>query len=99
MLLLFQWYAATDDKKRFSKICDANGFVIGSLPEVLHWTSTNGDRMKRKMIDHEITDLLKAMLVPVRPYGCVSSYSGGAQKSIKGSYQFLKWIKTELVEL
>jgi hypothetical protein len=28
------------------------------------------------------------MLAPVRPYGCVFSYSGGAQKSIIGYYQF-----------
>jgi hypothetical protein len=55
--------------------------------------------MKRKINDHEVNDLLKAMLVPVRPYGCVFSYSEGAQNSIKGNYQFLKWIKTELVEL
>ncbi len=57
------------------------------MPEVLHWTSTNGDRMKRKINNHEVTDLLKTMLVPVRPYGCVFSYYGGAQKSIKGKCQ------------
>ncbi len=28
------------------------------------------------------------MLAPVRPYGCVFSYSGGPQKCIKGNYQF-----------
>jgi hypothetical protein len=91
MLLLFQWYAATDDKKNDSlKFAIANGFVNGSLPEVLHRTSTNGDRMKRKINDHEVTDLLKAMLVPDRPYRCVFSYSGGAQKSIKGNYHFFE---------
>jgi hypothetical protein len=58
-------------KKDSPKFVIANGFVIESLPEVLHWTSTNGDRMKRKINDHEVTDLLKAMLVPVRPYGFV----------------------------
>jgi hypothetical protein len=46
MLLLFQWYAATDDKKYIlQKYATANGFDIGSLPEVRHWASTNGDRM------------------------------------------------------
>jgi hypothetical protein len=76
-----------------------NGFVTGSLQEVLHLTSTNGDRMKVNINDHEVTDLLKAMLIPARPYGCVFSYSGGARKSIKGNYKFLKWFKTELVGL
>jgi hypothetical protein len=46
--------------------------------------------MKRKINDHEVTDLLKAMLALVRPYGCVFSYSGGAQKSIKGNSQFFE---------
>ncbi len=49
-----------------------------------------GDKMKRKINDHEVTDLLKAMLAPVRPYDCVFSYSGGAQKSIKGNHQFFE---------
>ena len=30
------------------------------------------------------------MLAPVRPYGCVFSYSGGSQKSIKGNCQFFE---------
>jgi hypothetical protein len=78
-------------KKKLQKFAIANGFVIGSFPEVLHWTSTNGDRMKRKINDHEVSGLLKAMLVPVRPYSCVFSYSGGAKKSIKkGNCQFFE---------
>jgi hypothetical protein len=81
MLLLFQWYVATDEKKDPPKIAIANGFVIGSLLEVLYWTSTNGDKMKWRINGHEVTDQLKAMLAPVRPYGCVFSYSGGAQKN------------------
>jgi hypothetical protein len=76
--------------KKTLKIAIANGFVIGSLPEVLHSTSTNGDRMKKKINHHEVTDLLKAMLVPVRPYGFVFSYSKGAQKSTKGNYHFFE---------
>jgi hypothetical protein len=90
MLILFQCYAATDEKKDPPKFAISNGFVIGSLLEVLHWTSTNGDRMKRRINDHEVTDLLKAILVPVRPYGCEFSYSGGAQKSVKGNNQFFE---------
>jgi hypothetical protein len=77
-------------KKHPPQFAIANGFVIGSLPEVLYWTSTNGDRMKRKINDHGVTDVLKAMRMPIRPYGCVFSYSGGAQKSIKGNNQFFE---------
>jgi hypothetical protein len=46
--------------------------------------------MIRKINDHEVIDVLKAMLAPVRPYGCVLSYSGGAQKSIKDNDQFFE---------
>jgi hypothetical protein len=60
------------------------------LPKKLHWTSTNGFRKQRKIHEYEVPDLLKAMLGPVRPYGCVISYSGGAQKSIIGNYQLFE---------
>ncbi len=50
---------------------------------VLHWTSTNDERMKSKINDHEVTDILKAMLVPVGPYGCVFSYSGGLKNLLR----------------
>jgi hypothetical protein len=43
-----------------------------------------------------VTDLLKAMLAPVRPYGCVFSYTGGSQKSIKGNYQFFEMDQNRL---
>jgi hypothetical protein len=42
----------------------------------------------RDIKDNELTDLLKAMLAPVSPYGCVFAYSGGSQKSIKGNINF-----------
>jgi hypothetical protein len=46
--------------------------------------------MKRKINDHEVTDLLQAIRVLVRIYGCVFSYSGGAQNSIQGNCQFFE---------
>jgi hypothetical protein len=36
------------------------------------------------------------MLAPVRPYGCVFSYTGGSQKSIKGNYQFFEMDQNRL---
>jgi hypothetical protein len=44
----------------------------------------------RKVEDNELTDTLKAMVAPLRPYGCVFAYSGGAQKSLTGNYQFFE---------
>jgi hypothetical protein len=44
----------------------------------------------RKVEDDELTDTLKAMVAPLRPYGCVFAYLGGAQKSLRGNYQFFE---------
>jgi hypothetical protein len=30
------------------------------------------------------------MMAPVRPYGSMFSYTGGAQKSLRGNYQFFE---------
>ncbi len=42
------------------------------------------------MEDDELTDTLKAMVAPLRPYGCVFAYLEGAQKSLRGNYQFFE---------
>ncbi len=55
------------------KFALANGFVIGSMPQVLQWTA-NGEKKSRVIAEHELTNLLKAMMAPVRPYGSIFSY-------------------------
>ncbi len=52
--------------------------------------------MTRKVEDDELTDTLKAMVAPLRPYGCVFTYSGGAQKSLRGNYQFFEMDQNRL---
>ncbi len=42
------------------------------------------------MEDDGLKDILKAMVAPLRPYSCVFAYSGGAQKSLRGNYQFFE---------
>ena len=79
-----------DKQKTPPKYAIANGFVIGSLPMEIKFTTKDSKRKKRTIELSELTDLLKTMLAPVRPYGCVFSYSGGSQKSIKGNYQFFE---------
>ncbi len=46
--------------------------------------------MARKVEDDELSDTLKAIVAPLRPYGCVFAYSGGAQKSLRGNHQFFE---------
>jgi hypothetical protein len=52
--------------------------------------------VKRKVEDDELTDTLKAMVAPLRPYGCVFAYSGGAQKCLRGYYQFFEMDQNRL---
>ncbi len=52
--------------------------------------------MTRKVDDDELTDTLKAMVVPLRPYGCVFAYLRGAQKSLRCNYQFFEMDQNRL---
>jgi hypothetical protein len=67
------------------KFSIANGFVIGSFPKEIMFFNKAGQRVRRKVEYTEFTDTLKAMVAPLRPYGCVLAYLGGAQKSLKVS--------------
>jgi hypothetical protein len=78
------------------KFAIAHGFVIGSMPQGQQWTTADGDKKSRVIAEHEFNDLLKAMMAPVRPYGLIFSYTGGAQKSLRGNNHFFRWIRTEL---
>ncbi len=66
-------------KNLFQIFAIANGFVTGSFPHEVKWIASNGDTEKRIIKEHELTDLLKAMMAPVRPYGSIFAYTGGAQ--------------------
>ena len=56
----------------------------------MNFFNKEGQRVTRKVEYDELTDTLKAMVAPLRPYGCVFAYSGGAQKSLRGNYQFFE---------
>jgi hypothetical protein len=77
-------------KKIPPKFSIANGFVIGSFPQEIQFSNKDNERVTRKIEDYHLTDLLKAMVAPVRPYGCVFAYSGGAQNLLLGNYQFFE---------
>jgi hypothetical protein len=83
-------------KKTPPKFAIANGFVIGSFPQEIEFINNQGEKVTRKIEDNELTDILKAMLAPVRTYGYVFAYSGGSQKSIKGNYQFFEMDQDKL---
>jgi hypothetical protein len=62
------------NKRTPPKFAIANGFVIGSFPQEIEFTNKDGKRQARNIKDNELTDLLKAMLAPVRLYGCGFAY-------------------------
>ncbi len=80
------------------KFAIANVFVIGSFPREIQFFNKDGEVVKRKIEDYELTDLVKSKEAPIRPYGCVFAFSGGAQKSLQGNYQFFRWIIIVLEE-
>lgn len=55
----------------------ANGFVIGHIPPNV-------------MTESDITELVSAMIAPVRPFSYAMSFSGGALKTLKGHHTFFE---------
>jgi len=78
------------------KFAIANGYVIGSFPRVIEFTNKEGKKVRREIKDDDLTDILKAMLAPIRMFGYVFAYSGGSQKSIKGNFQFFEMDQNKL---
>jgi hypothetical protein len=78
------------NKRTPPKFFIVNGFVIGSFPQEIEFTNKDGKRKAWNIKDNQLTVLLKAMLAPVRPYGCVFAYTAGSQKSTKGNNHFFE---------
>ncbi len=83
-------------KRTLPKFTIANSFVIASFPREIEFNYKDDKRNVRNINYNELTDLLKAVLAPFRPYGCVFAYSGGFQKSITGSYYFFEMDQNRL---
>jgi hypothetical protein len=73
LFCLLQWKAATNSNHEnpSKKISIANGFVIGLFPQEIQFSNKDNKRVTRNFEDYELTDLLMAMVAPIRPYGCV----------------------------
>ena len=53
----------------------ANGFLIGHIPNTV-------------MEESDITELVSAMIAPIRPFSYALTFSGGALKTLKGHHTF-----------
>ncbi len=88
---MLQWSATNNGRQKTPpKLAIANRFVIGSFPQEIKFFNKDGKKVKRKIEEYELTDIVKTMAAPIRPYGCVFAFSGGAQKSLQGNYQFFE---------
>ena len=73
------------------KYAIANGFVIGSFPEVITFKDKDGvERREEINVEEDVNDVLRAYLSPIRPYGYIFAYSGGAHQSIQGNVTFFE---------
>lgn len=79
---------ASEKVKSPPRFSIANGFVIGSIPEVLRFLNKEGKEVVYRMMEERLTDLLCATIAVVRPFGYVFSYSATAFNSIKGHITF-----------
>lgn len=75
------------------KFSIANGFVIGSFPKVIP-VATGKLKGTRRVVNVEdetdISEVMRTLISPVRPYGYVMAYTGGKHAKIKGHYQFFE---------
>jgi hypothetical protein len=89
LFCLLQWNAAINgNQENPSQIFHCKWICNWIVSPRDTFSNKDGERVTKKIEDYELTDLLKAMVAPLRPYGCVFAYSGGAQKSLRGNYQF-----------
>ena len=83
------------------KLAIANGFAIGSIPDVLQVQGENGTQKCTSTIDassqkSKLVDVIFAAISPVRPYAYIYSYNGGQHKTIQGNFQFFETDQTKI---
>jgi YHS domain-containing protein len=80
-------------KKHPPKFSIANGFVIGTFPKKIKIVSGPRAGEFREINvedDNDVSEVLRALVSPVRPYGYVFAYTAGQHESIKGDFQFFE---------
>ena len=69
------------------KYAITNGFVIGSFPKVITFVNKDGNEEKRDVdAEVDISDVLRAYMAPIRPFGCIYVFTGGSHKWVRGNY-------------
>ena len=63
---------------------------MNSQKKIERVNATSRHEKKRKINIENVSDELRALVAPTRPYGCIFAYSGGSHKSIQGHFQFFE---------
>ena len=69
----------------------ANGFVIGTFPDRIKITGGPNIGLYRDINvedDNDVSEVMRSLISPVRPYGYVFAYTAGHHQRIEGHYQF-----------
>ena len=86
-------------KKTPPKFAIANGFVIGSFPREIQIFNKEGEVVKRKIEEYELTDQVKAMAAPQLDHMGVYLPILEVPKSLREEItSFLRWIIIVLEE-
>ena len=76
------------------KYAIANGFAIGYIPRHITtsgvWENSRGEHVEATLPEMGISVLMSATISKQRPYGYCFAFSGGADRSATGHFQFFK---------
>ena len=91
VLCVLKQCSKSTSKKGPQKFAIANGFVVGSFPEVFSYTDKHGNAVRTKIdIEQDVNDVLRALLAPIRPYGFVTAFYGDSHQSVHDHYQYFE---------
>ena len=77
-------------RRSLPKHAIANGFVIGHIPRIISTKGPNNTVVKTEIRDEDLTDILCSFLSPIRAFGHIFAFSGGAHKAIQGHFSFFE---------
>ena len=69
------------------KFAIANGFAIGEFPKTIkRHRQDPDDTLNRSVHIDDISDEMRVLVAPIRPYGYMFAYTGGSHKSVHGQF-------------
>jgi hypothetical protein len=80
------------------KLAIANGFVIGSFPQEMQFFNKDGEKVKRKIEEYELTDIVKSMAALLDHMGAYLPFLEVPKSLCKKITSFFRWIIIVLEE-